>query len=131
MRGGFLVALDSGLYVRVADVLVELGGVVAEDGDGGAIVQLVDESGRRFMLYERIPEGTEWEVTEGPFRVAPGVQAPDMQQVTACPFECRWPDMVSDLAEAVARTAEVSTWLLDGDGVIWNAENVDPSSVKL
>jgi hypothetical protein len=131
MKGGFLIALNDELYARAAGKLVELGGLVAEDDGGGVVVQLVDDLGRRFMLYERVPDGTEWEVTEGSFKVAPDVTAPDMRGVTACPFECRWPEMVASLAGAIARAAGVLTWVLDGDGVIWNAESVDPSNVKL
>jgi hypothetical protein len=82
-------------------------------------------------LYERVPEGTDWEVREGPFMPAQGVQPPDMQLVIACPFECRWPDLVAVVADTVARTAEAPTWVLDGDGVIWDAEAVDPLRVRL
>lgn len=49
----------------------------------------------------------------------------------ACPFVCRWPDLLSRMAEVVARTAEVPTWLLDGDGVFWDAKAVDPLVVRL
>lgn len=128
--GGFLVALDQGLYRRVEVALVGLGGVAAVDYLGG-VVQVADEPGRLFTLYERVPEGTESEYTDGPFTVADGVLAPDMERVTACPFECQWPDMVARLAETVAGTAETPTWLLDGDGVLWNAEGVDVSKVRL
>ena len=59
MSGGFLIALDSGLYRRVASRLVELGASAATDDVGGEIVQLADEDGRLFTLFERVPEGTE------------------------------------------------------------------------
>lgn len=131
MMGGFLLALDKGLYQRVAAALVELGGVTAVDELGGGVVQLSDDAGRLFTLYERVPDGTEWEVYDGLAAVADGVQAPMIERTTACPFECRWPDMVARLAETAARTAETPTWLLDGDGVLWKAESVDASKVSL
>lgn len=131
MSGGFLIALDSGLYPRVAAALVELGGTTAIDNLGGEVVQLADEEERLFTLYERVPEGTEWEFRAGPFTVARGVHPPDMLRVTACPFECRWPDMVARLAYVAARAAEAPTWVLDGDGVIWDAQAVDAAEVQL
>ena len=131
MSGGFLIALDRDLYRRVAAALVELGGVTAADDLEGEVVQLTDDTGRLFTLYEKVPTGTEWEVHEGPVTAARGVDPPQMQRVTACPFECRWPDMVAHLADVAARTAEAPTWLLDGDGVLWNAESVDAAEVQL
>lgn len=131
MSGGFLVARDDGLYVRAAGSLAALGAVSAVDEVGGAVFQFTDDSGRLFTLYERVPDGTEWEVRGGTFAAAHGVQPPDMQLVVACPFECRWPDLVARLAETTARTTGVPTWVLDGDGVIWNAEAVDPLRVRL
>ncbi|MBM7518651.1 hypothetical protein JOD66_003618 [Nocardioides nitrophenolicus] len=130
MRGGFLIALDDGLFIRASSALVMLGGVEAVDGDGNRLVQVSDE-GRLFTLYDRVSEGTEWEVHEGEFSAATGVELPDMRNVTACPFECRWPDLAIRLSDAVARTTEAPTWLLDGDGVVWDAETVDPTTVRL
>lgn len=129
--GGFLIALDDGLYRRVANALIGLGGIEATAGLGGGVVQLSDGEGRLFTLYERVPAGTEWEVHDGPFVRAPGVRLPDMERVTACPFDCRWPDVVARLADVAARTAEAPTWVLDGDGVVWNAESVDPGGLQL
>ena len=131
MSGGFLIALDDEVFRRVATALVELGGIAAIDVLGGEVVQLADDAGRLFTLYERIPEGTEWEVRDGPFRAARGVRSPDMRRVTACPFECRWPEVVARLADVASRTAETPMWVLDGDGVLWNAESVDPTEVQL
>jgi hypothetical protein len=131
MSGGFLIALDRGLYIRVAAALSELGAVTARDDLGGGVVQLADDAGRLFTLYERIVPGTEWELREGPFTPAKGVRAPDMLRVTACPFECRWSDLVARIANVAARTVEAPTWLLDSDGTVWNADSVDPTEVHL
>lgn len=131
MSGGFFIAVDPGLYRRVAAAIVDLGGVVAADDVAGEVVQLTDDEGHLFTLYERVVPGTEWEVSEEPVTAAPGVLPPDMRQVIACPFECRWPDMVARLADRAARTAEAPTWVLDGDGVVWDAESVDPAKVRL
>jgi hypothetical protein len=131
MRGGFLIALDGGLYRRVAAMLLERGAATAAEDSGGGVVQLTDPDGHIFTMFESVPEGSEWEVRERPFVAAPGVRLPDMLRVTACPFECRWPDMVARVAAAAARTAEAPTWVLDGDGVVWDAERVNPEEVRL
>lgn len=131
MRGGFLIAADRGLFDRAAAALVTLGGTQAIDEVGDRFVQLADTEGRLFTLYERVFEGTEWEVREGTVTTAPGVQLPDMNLVTACPFDCRWPELTARIADTVARTAEAPTWVLDGDGVVWDAEAVDPLRVRL
>lgn len=112
-------------------MLVDLGGTQAADETGDGMTQLVDENGRLFTLFERVPEGTDWEVREGPFAAATGARLPDMRTVVACPFDCRWPDLAVRVAASVARAAEVPTWLLDGDGVVWGAEAVDPRRVRL
>jgi hypothetical protein len=129
--GGYFVGHDSGLYTRAATVLVEMGGIEATAALGGAVVQLADSQGRLFTLYERVPAGTEWDIYEGQLTAAHGVQLPDITRMFACPFECRWPDLLARLADVIARTAEAPTWVLDGDGVVWNAEAVDPLKVQL
>ena len=37
----------------------------------------------------------------------------------------------AELADIIARTSEAPTWVLDGDGVIWDAEAIDPDKVRL
>lgn len=126
-----MIAEDCELYQRVAGALVALGAVTLPDALDGDAVQLTDTAGRLFTLFDRVPIGTEWEVFEGPFTTRPGVRMPDMRRVSVCPFECRWPDFVAQVAEVAARTKEGWTWLLDGDGVVWNATAVDSSLVRL
>lgn len=94
------MALDRGLFRRAADALADLGAVSAIDDFGGAVVQFSDDSGRLFTLYETIPGGTDWEVRNGPFVAHCGVEPPDMDVATACPFDCRWPDLVALIAAA-------------------------------
>ena len=130
MKGGFLIGLDSGLYRRVAAALVARGGIVASDAYGEA-VQITVGAGHLFTLFERVPPGTEWEVYDEPVRSASGVAVPDLLRVAACPFECRWPDLVAWVGALAARTAESPTWVLDGDGVLWAADRVDPEKLML
>lgn len=129
--GGFLLGLDGSLYDHVSAMLEGSGAVAAVDDLEGRVVQLTDESGRLFTLYERVPAGTEWEVRQGPVRPAAGNQVPDLNRVTACPFECRWPDLVARLAAKAAEVSEAPVWVLDGDGVVWEAGAVDPANLRL
>lgn len=131
MSGGFVLSLDDRLFRRAAEAIVERGGGHAVADLGGGMVQYADAVGRLFTLFERVPAATEWEVREGPLAAAEGVRLPDMQAVVACPFECRSPDLAVELADAIARTTEAPTWVLDGDGVVWDAEAVDPFAVRL
>lgn len=130
MRGGFLIGLDAGLYERAMRSLEALGAEVAAHDLGGA-VQLTSEDGVLFTLFERIPVGAESEIRKGPFRSAAGVQLPDMSRVTACPFECRSPELVSSLARAIAVATGAPTWVLDSDSVVWDAKLVDPKLILL
>lgn len=131
MSGGFLLALDHELFDRSVAALISLGGTRAVEELGGRLVQHADAAGRLFTLFEEVPNGTEWEVREGPFIAAPGAKVPDMRTVVACPFECRWPDVAARLADIIARTSEAPTWVMDGDGVVWDAKAVDPHNVRL
>jgi len=131
MRGGFLISLDDELYARASDVLKGLGGRTTSGEMGDSMVQLVEGSGRLFTLYERVPAGTEWEVHEGEFVAAYDLELPNMMLVAACPFECRWPDLVSRLVGQIGRASDSPTWILDGDGVVWPAARIDPDSLTL
>lgn len=131
MKGGFIISLDPRLFSRNSSVLARIGARRATDYDGDDFVQLADEEGRLFTLYERVPRGAEWEFREGPFVAAAGVEIPDMKSVTACAFECRWPDLVGRVAKLIAQDADSPTWFLDGDGVLWNADAVDPRKMRL
>ena len=129
--GGYLVAHDNGLYERASAALIELGGLQTTAALGGAVVQVADDEGRLFTLFEKVPAGTEWDAYEGPFTTATGVQLPDTNVMIACPFNCRWPDLLSRMAGVIARTAEAPTWIMDGDGMFWDARAVDPLLVRL
>lgn len=131
MSGGFLLGLHGNLYDPIEAMLKQLGAKTALDDSGGRVVQLADECGRLFTLYERVPNGTEWEFREGPVVPAVGVSVPDLQRVVACPFECRWPSLVADLAKMAAAVSGGSLWVLDGDGVAWDASRVDPARLCL
>lgn len=94
-------------------------------------MQYRSSEGRLFTVFAEVPIRTEWEYREGPFRVQPGVVLPNMSAVTACPFECRWPRLVVELARAMADENGPAVWVLDGDGVVWDLGDIDPDEIVL
>ncbi len=62
---------------------------------------------------------------------AEGVHLPDMLSLTACAIECRWEDLFCAEVKALANALHLPSWVLDGDGVLWPADAVDPARVRL
>lgn len=131
MRGGFLVSLNERAFEEAASTLRALGARVAPDNTGKQVAQWRDESDRLFTLFERVPEPALSEVHEGPFFPQEGVELPDMSRVIGAPFECRWRDIVVQMFAAIAAGSDQPTWLLDGNGNVWDAAAVDPDRVVL
>ncbi|WP_125785159.1 hypothetical protein [Amycolatopsis sp. WAC 01375] len=130
--GGSIVSLDGDFFRHVESVLVEMGAATASGGPGESVVQLTDESGRLFTVFEGVPAGAEWEVTDGPFEAADDdVRVPDMTKVFSCSFECRWVDLVVRLLDAVAQGADSPIWVVDGNGVVWDPKRVDSQKIVL
>lgn len=129
--GGYIVAYSNGLYGRAATKLLKLGGIQATAALGGAVVQLADSTGRLFTLYERVAPGTDWDLFNEPLTATHGVHLPDPTRMVVCPFDCRWPDLLTQVAALIARTTEDPVWVIDGDGIVWDAEAVDPMRVRL
>ncbi|MDR6120083.1 hypothetical protein QE370_003267 [Aeromicrobium sp. SORGH_AS981] len=130
MKGAFLLALDPGLFEQAASVLVALGGE-RSPGDIDRVVQMPAPAGRFFTLFADLPPETVWEVREGPFEILDGVVAPDMSLVHACPFECADEVFASDIVARIAEATDSVRWILDGDGVLWDAATVDPAGLRL
>jgi hypothetical protein len=54
-----------------------------------------------------------------------------MTSVTACIAECRWEDLFVSVVRRIAVELAVSVWVLDSDGVLWRASDVDPDRIRL
>ncbi|GEN80502.1 hypothetical protein [Actinotalea fermentans] len=61
----------------------------------------------------------------------PGVTMPDLE--TAIPYGavCRWEDLFVRLVRVITEISGEPAWILDENGVIWDARNVDPDRVLL
>jgi hypothetical protein len=124
VKGAFVVSADRQFWERATDILIGRG---ASTTDG--VIQLDDRSGYLFTLF-REPEQTAEAVAE-PLVAAPGLgQIPDLSDVEAYMAECRSEALFVDVVRDLAQAAH-GTWVIDGDGVVWDAREVDASALRL
>lgn len=126
MKGAFLLSESSRLFDDAKQVLVRLGARCSSDG---AVVQLRDDAGQYFTLFNKAEP--EWEYKEAPLTAAPGVELPDVSKMKGLAVECRSETQFASLVKAIAAGSESEVWVEDGDGVIWRASDVDPERVRL
>lgn len=128
MKGAFLVGRDDQLFETVKRLLLSRGGRVSSDG---AYAQLEDETGGLFTAYRVSPE-LEWEFKDGELTAASGTGLPDVSDMTGVAIECRSELQFGALVKAISdASAPTEMWVVDGDGVVWPASQVDPSRVRL
>lgn len=108
-------------------VLLPLGGLAAQDD---SVVQLRDKTGSLFTVY-RVPPESEWEFRSEPLCAAAGVKIPDLATATGLALECRSEVQFSALVTEIAGTSGVDMWVIDGNGVVWSARDVDARLVRL
>ena len=129
MKGAFLLSNSPSLFSDVADVL-KLKGASYSAADGG-VVHLVDGLGHRITVFGRVPSEAEWEYRSPPDAVAPGVDCPDLEQVTACSVECRDETWFITVIGLLAETLRDTVWVLDSNGTLWAGAEIDPSRLVL
>lgn len=127
MKGAFLVSQQPNLAELVLSALRAAGAEITPDG----VAQLRDQQGRLFTVFARPdPEG-DWEWRRGPVTLAREGLQPDLEMSSACWIECRWEEMFATRVRELALALPELSWVLDGDGVLWRAEDVDPLQVRL
>lgn len=131
MKGGLLLTLENGLLERSASALEAIGAKRFTAADGHEMVQLTDADGRLFTLYELDRDQVDLDFSDAPPSVEPGVTPPDMELVTTCAFECRWPDLVARCTAAIARQSDAPLWVLDEADRLWDPSAVDPQRIRL
>ena len=125
MKGAFFLSFDDRIFDKICTLLVARGGSCS----GAEIEGQIDVQGKLFTVYG--PAEPEWEFREPPFVAAPGASIPDMTRVRGFVIECRWEDLFVEMVRDIAALSEGGAWVLDGDGVVWCADNVDPGLVRL
>jgi hypothetical protein len=100
---------------------------------GQRILQLRDAQARLFTVFEIATNGGafEFDLRQPPDRVEPGVVVPDLGRVAACYIECRWEAWFVALVGRVAVGLRQPAWVLDSDGALWAADDIDPSRLVL
>jgi hypothetical protein len=126
MKGAFLITEDAGFFEKAKNLLLSRGALyVAEEG----AVQIGGRGDDMLTLYSSAEP--EWEYRQGPFVAAPGVVVPDMSAVTGLAVECNSEQYFADIIRQLALASEGPSWVLDGDGTVWAAREVDPTRIRL
>lgn len=128
MKSALLVSYRPDLFETVVGVLRGLSGEVSEATRSS---QMTDAEGRLLTVLGAPHEETLRSLREEENTPREGVTAPDMDLVRVCVIECRWEDLFASVVREVAHAVGEPCWVVDGDGVIWDAANVDPSLVRL
>lgn len=126
MRGAFIVSEGTGLYAQVERILVESGARASSDG----VVQ-VDDGQSLFTVFGDVGIGIS-EVRMGATAVRSGdLTPPDMGVVDACWAECRSEQVFVRWIRVIAERRANPTWVLDGDGVLWEAAVINAETITL
>jgi hypothetical protein len=127
MKGAFLVSEDTNLASLVLAAMEGVGAEVAPDG----VAQIRDDEGRLFTVFAHPDPASDWEWRSGSVTPTDDGLQPDLATASACWIECRWEVLFADLVRTLARALPGDSWVLDGDGVLWSAADVDPTRVRL
>lgn len=129
MNAAFYLSTDRDVFRHAAAALRELGATYS-DLNGG-IVQLRGHRGRLFTVFGRIDPEAASEYLDPPDEIAPGVQPPSPEAITACLAECRDEAWFIELSAFLARTLAEPLWVLDSGGTLWSAGHIDPDRLVM
>jgi len=128
MKSAFLLSAHTNLFQLVADALTLEHSIVSGPRDG--MVQMTDERGRLFTVFDGVPEGFEYEYQDGPFADSDG-RLYDTSTLAVCIIECRWEEWFASVLGRLADRIDAELLVLDSAGTIWPASNVDPARIVL
>ncbi|MFB7337502.1 hypothetical protein ACFC00_38720 [Streptomyces adustus] len=120
-----MISTSASLFDEACSILIEAGAEATAD-----VAQLDDGQGHLFTLYKADPS-VDWDWREGAIFLRRGVQMPDLANAVACVVECRWEGMFARVVQHISANLSQTAWVLDGDSVLWDASDVDPSEVCL
>ena len=126
MKSAYLVSLGESFEVDVLQAARTLGADVRAD-----VAQLRDDQDRLVTVFGGLGQGSASDWREG-LSAAPGSgPLPDLSTAWAVSIECRWEDLFVSFVGRLAELLPNPSWVVDGDGVVWPATQVDPSAVRL
>ena len=113
------------MFDHVRDALQEAGAASAAEA-----VQISDE-GCLFNVFGNLGGHFDYDLNE-PFSEWKGEgNPPDTSSANACYVECRSETVFTRWVKYCARKMADPVWVLDSDGVLWDALTVDPSKIAL
>lgn len=90
-------------------------------------LQVSDPAGRLLTAFSNAEP--DWEWNEAVLDETEEVVRLDC--MSGYSLECRWEDLFCDVVDALASRTGVTTWVVDGDGVLWRGGSLDPAKVRL
>lgn len=126
MRGAYLISDDEDLAARVWSAMRTLGVTAVADA-----AQITEGEGKSLSIEGELDEAIAWDWQEGPFEFRGPEPYPEMSRMSALLVQCRSEEMIADWMGRLAALVDVPLWVLDGEGVVWPADDVDPSQVRL
>ena len=126
MKAAYLVSRSASFEDDVWQAASALGWEVQGD-----VAQVRDEAGRLLTVFGGLGEShaSDWRDDLVP---SPALDAaPDLSDALAVSVECRWEDMFATVVRRLAAHLPGPTWVVDGNGVVWPAGQVDPGSIQL
>lgn len=126
MKSAYLVSLGESFEADVLQAARTLGADVHSD-----VAQLRDDQDRLVTVFGGLGQDGASDWREG-LSAAPGSgPLPDLSTAGAVSIECRWEDLFVSFVGRLAELLPDPSWVVDGDGVVWPATQVDPGAVRL
>ncbi len=127
MQSADVFAEDPGFMLKVRQWAQEQGGSVGEDG----AAQICRPAGRLLTVYEGAYSLADWHVHDAPV-AGRGGPVPDLSAMpSSCAIECRWKDWFVEAISELAERAVGAVWVLDNNGVVWSARDIDADRLQL
>ena len=127
MNGAFIISDNDDLFQQIERVLEAHGG-----SSGDSVSQVSSPDGTLFTVYGDLGKEFEYDVSEEPEEIegnADGV--PELSTATSCWAECRSTEEFVEWVRVIASARSSTTWVLDGNGVLWSDAALDAARVSL
>ena len=131
MKGAYVVSPDPDLVDGVARAAAaHPGWAGCELGwfEGDQVMLRDLTTGGLFLMYvSPVP----FDADGVPVVLRSGTELPIDRPLTSYLVDCRWEEQFVRTVREVAGLARDGAWVIDGNGVAWDAANVDPERVQL
>lgn len=127
MKGALIVAAEPELYGQIVAILAAQGVRVAND----RTAQLEDFGGVLFTIYGGLGPEFDSDLRSEPTAERGLSEGLDLSTASACWVECRSEAVFVRWVRVIARSRANPTWVLDGDGVLWNSDVLSEDEIVL